>query len=262
MADNNMKKIPPIENPELEKAIADMKGDITKEKQAVFAEALKTARLLAPCDFDVDIKPGKEQKIHPSQIKFYLINTNDGKTFFPAFTNIEHSTKIRFGKDIHPKNVVRNIKEYAPLMADERNKAQGVVINPGIDNIVVPKNMIMALAGRRPAGAPLQNRAPLNFTYGEPSVYPTRMVNAVYECVEKIPEIHRVWLRGKFAGRAMILLFVVDTDKQDEAVLNKIREVAVPQSKDVPVEVIFWNEEVNRTIIKESVPLYDDALEL
>lgn len=265
---NKKAKTEPIRNPELDRVIQEMKESSPAAKQDELVAALKTAKLLSPCDFDVDIgqqKDGTVRNAHPSQIKFYLLNTNDGKTLFPVFTDFERSKKVQFGKDIVPKLVVRATKDFDQLLADNQ-KAAGIVINPGTDNVVIPRNLVGVVAGRLTPPKPVNQAnpvpAPFVIHYSEPSVYPTRAVNAVYErCVQE-QEISRVWLKQKTAGPASALVFFVEADKTEERILNAVREVAVPLMKDVPVEAVFVNEKLMKDVIKESVPLYDRELEL
>jgi len=261
----NKVNIAPVHNPELEKVINDLKEGGTPEKQAALLDALKKASLLAPCDFDVKVNPSEKlpQNFNPQQIKFYLVNTNDGKTLFPAFTDIEMSQKMNLGPDIKPKFVVRTIKDYDTLLNVEGNKAAGIVINPGTDNIVIPLPLVGIAAGRTPAPQPVQNQtAPMNITFGEPNVYPTKMVNAVYERADQTKEISRIWLKGKYVGSTMSFFLAVEADRQDESVLNAIREVAVPLSKGVDVEVAFITPEFKEKVIGDAVALYDRDLVL
>lgn len=270
MAEKNTKKkvYAPIANPQLDEAIAELKKGNGEEQQKALNEALKIAKLLSPCDFDVDIqqqKDGTVKNVHPSQIKFYLLNTNDGKTFFPVFTDMEKSTHFQFGKDIKPKEVVRTIADFDRLLQDPNNKAQGIVINPGVDNVVIPKRLIALLCGRKEAPVPVKTTnaaAPLNVRYTEPAVYPTKMVNAIYEKCTRNPEISRVWLKNKIVGHVVSFYIVVEADEQNEHLLNEIREVAVPLAKDIQVEVVVANEDIMKNIIKEAVALYDRNLEL
>lgn len=255
----------PIKNPELEKVIQDLKAGSAPEKQVALMEALKKASLLAPCDFDVKVDPKEKlpQNFNPQQIKFYLVNTNDGKTFFPAFTNIEMSQKMSLGPDVKPKFVVRTIGDYDALLNAKDNKADGIVINPGVDNIVIPTALVAACMGRTPARSAANNgTAPLNIVFGEPSAYPTKMVNAVYDRAEQTPEIKRIWLKGKFIGNVMSFYLAVEADKQEESVLNAIREVAVPLAKGIDVEVAFLTPEFKEKVIGDSVALYDKDLVL
>lgn len=260
-------KIPPIQNPGLEKVITDLKEGSTNEKQMRLTSELKKAKLLSPCDFDVEIKPeqvGTIQSANPSQIKFYLINTNDGKTFFPVFTNIENTKKVNFGKDVKPKQVVREIKDYDALLKDPNGKAEGVIINPGVDNIVIPKTMISLIAGTLQAPKPVapKNVAPLNVRYMEPTVYPTKMAMHVYDRAEETKEIEKVWLKQKVVGNSGSFIFVVESKNHEEHILNEIREVAIPNAKNVPIEVVFADGKILKDVVKDSTPLYDRNLDL
>ena len=260
--ENNV-KMEPVHNPELEKVITDLKEGATPEKQVALIEALKKASLLAPCDFDVKVEPDQKlpQDFKPQQIKFYLLNTNDGKTLFPAFTDIEMSQKMSMGPNVKPKYVVRTAKDYDVLLSAKDNKAVGVVINPGVDNIVIPMQMIAVVCGR--TAQPINNgTAPLNITFGEPNVYPTKMVNAVYDRAKDTKEIKEIWLKAKFVGPTMSFYLAVDAEKQDESVLNAIREVAVPLSKGIDVEVAFVTPEFKEKVLKDAVALYDKDLVL
>ena len=159
-------------------------------------------------------------------------------------------------KDDTPKNIVRTMKEYDALLSDPNTKIQGVIINPGTDNIVIPKPLIALLAGReRPK--PVQPTAPMNVTYSEPNVYPTRLVNAVYDYCESNDAISRVWLKSKLYGPTMAFFLVVEAEKQEHDILTKIHEAAVPHAKDLPVEVVFINDELRKNVIKEAVAMYD-----
>ncbi len=258
----------PITNPAVDAAIKALKEGPSPEKQIALSEALKTARLLAPCAFDVDVKPepGKPVQIQPTQIKFFLVNTKDGRTFFPAFTDVDKSTKIQFVKDTKATEVVRTMQDFEMLMSQPGNKASGIVINPGTDDIIVPRAMIARLCGKEvvaptPAPNPIPP-APVQVTFTEPSIYPTRMINAVYDRCCQVPEISRVWLKQKMAGKEVSFFFVVESDVQEERVLNEIREVSVPLARDVKVEVVFTTEQIQKLVIKESTALYDRELEL
>lgn len=260
-------KMQPIENPKLIKVMQEVKNGSTKENQEKLTEELKKAKLLAPCDFDVridQIKNGKIQNVQPTQIKFFLINTNDGKTFFPLFTDLEHVKKFSFGKDVQPQNVVREVKDYHILLSQPNQKAIGCVINPGSENIVVPKGLVDVIAGKKPMPTSVvpKNNAPLVARYSDPSVYPTKLAMEVYDRAEATKEIEKVWLKQKTVGNEGSFILVVKSSSNDEHILNEIREVAVPNAKNVPVEVVFLDETNIKTIVNGAAALYDRELDL
>lgn len=265
-------KLPPVENPELKKAIAALKDGSTPEKQAALFESLKNARLLSPCDFAVQVQKnagGRVPQVRASDIRFYMLNTNDGKVFFPVYTDVEESGKFKIETrdGSVPKNVVRTIKEYDRILTAKDNKADGLVINPGSDNIVIPKQVVGVLSGRikievrqqTPAPAPVQQVKPV---YGEPATYPTRMVNAVYDHCATVPEVSRVWLKEKKVGPEASFILLVEMDKKDKAVLDGIKEVADQYVRETPVEIDYYDEKKEEEIVKGAVALYDRILEL
>ena len=58
-------------------------------------------------------------------------------------------------------------------------------------------------------------------------------------------------------GPAMVFFLVVEAEKQEHDILTKIHEAAVPHAKDLPVEVVFINDELRKNVIKEAVAMYD-----
>lgn len=264
-------KVAPVSNPVLKSAIEDLKSGNSPEKQQALQNGLRKARLLAPCGFDVELKPGPDGRlpnIKPSQVRFYLINTNEGKVFFPAFTDLEEAGKFKVSGDNDPKtqNIIRTILDYDNMLKDPNNKAEGVVINPGSDNIVIPKQLIGILTGRiKPVQTPAMpagGMAPVNATYSEPAVYPTRMVNAVYDHCAEDSRISRVWLKQKLMAGQLSFFLAVEADVQDQAILDGILETALPLAKDVPVEAVFTDDTLMKKVIGEAFAFYDRELEL
>lgn len=264
----------PIVNPELRTAIDGLKAQNSLESQNALTEALKSAKLLSPVIFDGEMNrdPSGRVSIKPSQVRFILINTKDGRTYFPAFTDIEETKKFQVAgeKDPQPQNVVRTMKDFDQIFSDPNNKALGIVINPGSDNIIIPKNLVSVAAGTKEMPVLVQNPASsqpvpsplLNNQYVEPSIYPTKMINAVYDHCVSVPEIDRVFFKQKMAGNTASFWLAVEADRKDQAILDGIVEAALPLAKDVPVEAVFVTDEIMEKIIKETVALYDRALEL
>ena len=261
----------PVKNPEVTAAIAALKEGNSVEKQAAFGDALRRARLLSPCEFDIDIRPdenGRLPQLKPSQIRFLLLNTNDGKTFFPAFTDIESVNAFKLGEEKHRNSVVRTIGDYDQLVNAPNNKAEGIIINPGKDNMVVPKAMLGILSGRikpKPAAKPEEApapepAAPVKITYSEPAVYPTKMVNAVYEFCAERPAVSRVWFKQKNAGPDVSFIFIIEADEKNADILSGAAEAANAQAREVPAEAVFVSDELMKEAVKEAFPLYDREL--
>ena len=266
-------KASPIVNPELRNAIDALKQGNTPEKQQALTEALKNAKLLSPVTFDGEIKKDAMGRnvVQPQQIRVFMINTKDGKSFFPAFTDITETQKFRVTGDKDPaaQNVVRTMADFDKMLRDPKCTAIGVVVNPGSDNIVIPKALVAVAAGtmqmpQMQPGVPDQQTvtAAMNIRYVEPSIYPTRMINAVYDHCAETPVIDRVWFKQKMAGSTPSFWFAVEADEKKQEILDGIIETAIPLAKDVQVEAEFITDKIMEDIIKDAVALYDRVLEL
>lgn len=261
MSENKNNILAPVNNEALEKVIQSLKEGNSPQKQHDLAKELKNARLLSPCSFEVVKEQNGRAKVRPDQIKFFLLNTNDGKTFFPVFTNFEMSKKIKLSND-SPKVIVRTIRDLGVMLNGKDQKAQGLIINPGADNIVIPKNLVLMLAGLlKQEQAQPQPQAPLRIVYGEPSVYPTRMVTSVYNACETLEGVNKVWLKQKTTGMQVSFVFIVDAEKQDPMILATISKACEGLSKGLQVEVIWCTEELKKKVIGDSVALFDKDLE-
>lgn len=265
MAKEKKTVMPPIENSGLEAAIRALKDGSTPEKQAKLSEELKKARLLSPCSFEITPDAEGKPHLHADQVKFFLLNTNDGKTFFPVFTNFEETKKITFGQD-KPKDLVRSIADLAKMLSGKNSKAEGVIINPGSDNIVIPKKLVLLLAGmiQMPKKTvPAQNgKAPASVTYSEPRVYPTKMVTALYDVCAAESRISRVWLKQKLSGLAVSFILAVEADEMDTSMFDALRAAAEPLSKNIPIDLIWYDDAAEKKIVCGAVPFFDRNLEL
>jgi len=265
---NAVKKgLPPIKNPELEEAMANLKANSTPETQQALFKAVKEATLIAPCDFAVEPKPdgnGGMVSVPGNQIKFFLVTAPDGKNFFPVFTDFEKGTGFKVNGVSSIKLVTRKVTDYDSMLSAPDSTHAGLVINPGIDNVILPKALIHVLATTegvptpvmRPAGS-----APVNVTYSEPAKYPTRMVNAVFEKCRELETVSRVWLKSRTQGTDNAFALFVEAEDLSTEVSNAIIEAAQPQSPDVPVVVVPYSEEIEEKVIQGAFPLYDKELD-
>ncbi|MBE6121985.1 MAG: enhanced serine sensitivity protein SseB [Erysipelotrichaceae bacterium] len=271
------KTVAPIQNNALKNAIAALKTGADEEKQQNFLKEVMKAKFLVPALFNTDFKPDAQGRMKVpanTQVSFLMVNTNQGKSFLPAFTDIEEAKKLNVNREGNLQYIVRTLKEYEGILSDPRNTAEGVVINPMNENIVLPKPLVLALIRGTdikavPAQAPaVQKIEPgqvppgMTAVYSEPRIYPTALVNAVYDHCTGVPEISRVWLRQQLAGNEVAFALVVEADKKDAALLENVRNAALPLAKEVPVVVISWSEAIDRTVVQGAVPLYDRELEI
>ena len=115
---SNRKKA--VTNPALKLAMERLhKGQHGREEQMVTLQLLLQAQLLAP----VSVTQGKGD----AQIHFQLLNTQDDRTFFPAFTDLEELKKCFDKPD--QQTLVLTFSDYARMILKDKS-AQGLVVNP------------------------------------------------------------------------------------------------------------------------------------
>ncbi|MCR4793316.1 MAG: SseB family protein [Lachnospiraceae bacterium] len=150
-----------VSNPMLVGAMQLIKADgktPVPEHQAMFMQELDKAELLAPSfvisETGADGEPVEGGR---NMTRFPVLNSGDGKKFFVVFTDsasldqaksidgvsklpeefLAHTSKVRF------TDITKLIMAKAPDGSD--NGIFGVVINPFMENVVIPKTMIMEI---------------------------------------------------------------------------------------------------------------------
>ena len=108
-----------VTNPDLKRAMELMhKGNHSREEQMVTLQLLLNAQLLAP----VSVTQGKGE----AQVHFQLLSTQDDRTFFPAFTDLDELHKCFDKPD--QQTLVLTFADYARMILKDKS-AQGLVVN-------------------------------------------------------------------------------------------------------------------------------------
>ena len=268
-----------IRNPELKELMAELKENNNADLQEKMFQELIKGQFLAPMSAQM-VRNAKGKAIGPAQLKFVLLNTNKGQSFFPLFTDAEEAHKM------NPQSktgtfAVRTIKDYDAIFKNKNNTADGIVINAMSDNIILNKNLFgllamgetpRTMAAKQPGGDGdaqkkladlLSGRGGnMQVSFSEPQVYPTALANAVYDLCCTMPEVSRVWLKLVSFEMAKAYALVVEHEGNVKEVLGKISEAASPLSRNMPVAMMEYRPELEQKALKDAVPLYDRELEL
>ncbi len=251
-----------IKNESLKQAIETMRNTRTRENEIRMFEELQKARFLVP----VQLK-GEQPNF---QLRFLMINTSDKKSFFPVFTDEEEALKMKAQEGEQRQYIVRTLKEFEAIFKDTRGQAQGIAVNPFSSNIVLQRELISKLNTLKASavGVPQQAvkkgeltaDAPVRFQ--EPRIYPTALVNAVYEKCGTIPEISRVWFKQMMIGPAVNYALIVESDTYTPEIEAALKEAAEPLAKDVPIQVLKLTKELETKAVGEDIALYDRELNI
>lgn len=243
-----------VSNPAVKSAILALKEGDSAEKQNDLTKALLKAKFLVPCN----IEPQDENTV---AMKLFMMNSDDGKSFFPLFTDQKEADN--FVNEETTQYIIRTIKDYESIFNDPNNKAEGLVINPGADSIVVNKEMALMIAsGKVPLlrERPKESRGPVQ--YVEPAVYPTKLANKVYDVASTLPNISRIWLKEKHDGFESCIALFVESDNKDRKVISTLNQELEEVRGELLVETDFITDKILKEVIGDAIPLYDRELEL
>ncbi|MBO7355758.1 MAG: SseB family protein [Lachnospiraceae bacterium] len=150
-----------VSNPMLVGAMQLIKADgknPVPEHQAMFMQELDKADLIAPADVKEELnEDGSVKEGGKTAVRFPVLTGSDGKKFFVVFTDnasleqarsvdgtsrlpeefMGHSAKVKFFE------IARML--LTPNPDGTENPAFGIVINPFMENIVIPKTMIVQM---------------------------------------------------------------------------------------------------------------------
>ena len=141
--DNELK---PVENEKLRNIISKLHEEYTLETEEEFFKELPNATFLAPVEIQIEgnlkdniTEEGTITLDKDTPINFMLISSEDGKNFFPAFTDEEELAK----DEIKQHAIMLKLSNYAEMIEKNPSEVGGIVVNPFGEVVVVPKERII-----------------------------------------------------------------------------------------------------------------------
>lgn len=260
-----------VKNDELKALLTQVKEEKSiATEQKMFAK-LKDAKLLSPATFDQKL-PKQGKLPNNVQVRLAIVQAKDGKSYFPLFTDIEEAKKMQFGDGSENQQfIVHSLRDMERLLSDEKSTISGIIVNPASAQILIPKNSVSLIIhnlqkqeGKTVEDFIKEGKIPpgLQVTFMEPSIYPTALVNAVYEKCRTLEGLSRVWFKGAQIGSGLGFAFIVEQDKKDPKQLSEIREAALPLAKELPVFVLEYTKDLQEKVIQDAFPMFDKELDL
>ena len=132
-----------------------MKAEKSAEHNSMLLQEVMKAQFLAPAVINPAPQVNEEGKVAlapGTQIHFPVLTAPDGKNFFAAFTDQMEADKWKQGENA--QYVTMRFDDYAGMILrkgpqGEENPTGGFVINPFGDNLVISKEIIIALVQSR-----------------------------------------------------------------------------------------------------------------
>ena len=247
-----------VENPKLKELFAERKKCAGDELAAVMNkmadEIVMTARFLSIVRME-KAEGGK------SRISFALLNDGNGRKFYPIFTDAQELMKWPLAQSESPQMMALAFDNYAQMIVD-KNAADGIVINPFGDNLVVDKQTVSRWWERKQIvkNGYTQRIMPndAGAVFSTPSPFPMDLSEALCDAAKRHGEIRRLWLRQMEQEGKRSFLAVIDGDNIKSSMINDLGTAAKPLLKKYELElnVIFFGSELGKRAAENVLPVY------
>lgn len=247
----------PVSNPELVAALDKLRNDNTRENEEKVLELIQAAHFLIPAVLDAKLEPGGKTVLKKdSTIKLSLIETVDGKSFFPAFTDWDELRKWRAEET--QQTFIFTYLDFAALLNQEGCPAGGLVINPMGANLVLTRQSINSLGS--PNGGSHVTREVIkketSVIIGDPADYPDELVDALKLFFRKQKMVDACFLRLMIKENQKSFLLIVDSSQAPETLFQKIGDIAAPYLKGMPLDMIKKDSDFGASATKDTKPFY------
>ena len=251
-----------VTNPELVQALAKLHQENTPQNQGVvLAYTVEKASFLAPV---IVAGPNSQHPVGPVNLKgknpvqFRLIAAKDGRTFLPAFTDLDELRK--FTGENPQQVLILRFDNYASMLA-QGGQAAGLVINPMGVSLTLDRDTVAKLAQRKKEIARGYGREQVEkdtqVMVGDPEEEPTELLQAVCQAAASMEEVKHLWLRLFIRQdndhRYMI---VVDHTGIQEEVFHAIAQAAAPYATQRPVDMVPYGTPFAQAATQDVEPFY------
>lgn len=249
----------PITNPALVKAMDEMKAARTQQNEVAFVNALKAARFFVPANInkvqqaEANADGTVELKEQP-QVRFLLFNNQEGKKYFPLFTDIDEYRKWEKHKE--QQLAALSFRDLCQIL-QKNTDAAGAVINPFGQNIMIPNETLFRVNNTE-ALAP-----GTKIQIGALKEEPTELLDGMRAYLSGQASVNKVYLRvmKREDKERPNFLLVVDAAPMDEAEMKKLydglAEAAKPNLRGMELAIVPAQNKFGEAALKDAVPFYE-----
>ncbi len=230
------------------------KENTPQNQNAVLDEIVMRAQFLTPV-----VLPDTKENTPTDAIQFQLIFTQDGRPFFPAFTDWDQLRKLCGPKD--QKTVVLTFDNFAAMLAGNP-KVSGFVVNPlGEAPFTLEQDFVAHLAKKKQQLAGYSRQTISKDTkviFSDPKDYPQALVDAVRLAVAPLEEVNTLYLRLMArAGQGQpSYLIIVDQSGDQDKVFRTIADAARPHLGDKYVDMVPYDTNFGKAACKDTAPFF------
>ena len=291
-----MADIKTLKNQDLIMAYHLMQYNATPERQAEFMQEVVKARFLAPASFDPEPETGEDGniKLTPgTKIMFPEVTNNEGKKYFPAFTDWKSAQKweLKEGQRL----IATGFEDYAAMILRDQDAA-GFVINPFEENIRIERNVILAIKQQQaafikqklmeaqkkkaqaaqngqeaaqtgqPAGAQGQAAAPgqapqngrqtVTISFHRIEKCPDKFLEEVREFLKTQP-VKKAYLQGLMQGDRKGCLFVLDHEGDEKVIFTGLAKISKPYMPGMVMYAAKLSSDLGQKAAAGLEPIYE-----
>lgn len=248
-----MNNLNQVENKLLIESIKTLKENPSMENEQKFFDEFKKSRVIVPVKFKPEPKFDKDNNLILSndvEINFLLINDINKKSYYPAFLDFESFNKWKNNNsDVY--NIMFDYKGFYNLLNNTTNVAIGVAIDPFGLNIICNKSLINKLNGDK------QEENLEKPIISDPKIYPTSMVNALYDYCLNNKDINKAYIKSLIYKNQVKFGIILDKTCNDE-IFENMKTIAQQFSKGIDLVFLNIDNELIKNSIKDTdIPFYE-----
>ena len=226
----------PVENPKLSTLLHQLKDTdkdhIASLYESIAEEIATNAYLLAVIKMDPDSLERKDDGSSVikkgTTLAFEFLSTSDGTTFIPVFTDWSELRKWDKYKTASVQTLIVSFDDLAAITAGKG----GIAVNPFSDNFVIRPEIVIHMKQHKDIVTKgySEKKIKENTTVhlGDPSPYPTAMVEAIKDYAGKNDGINTLWLKLMINGDEKSFLIIVDAEDSSKEYFKGIADIAGP----------------------------------
>lgn len=244
----------PIENPQLSQALERLHRENTPEhQQEVLDLIVNSAHFLSPVVL-THASDDNTQEVP----QFQMIAAQDGRTFFPAFTDWKQLRKLCGPKD--QQTLVLSFDDYASLLAGE-SRAAGFVINPLDMPLTLERDFVAGLSKQKKAQSGYSHQTIQKDTkvlFSEAKDCPQALLDQVRLAVAPLKEVKRLYLRlmTRPELHQSSYLIIVEHSGDQAAVFRTIADAARPHLGNHYVDMVPFDSQFGKAAAQDAQPFF------
>lgn len=195
-----------------------------------------------------------------TKISFALISSPEGKKYYPAFTSVDEVLKWDSMKEQKPLTLALGFDDYSDMIVS-KNAAEGLVINPFSDNLILDKKLVAHWREKkqyRTTGhAEHIIHTNSDVKIGAPDPFNMELSVALSTAAKKDPAVKALWFRGMILNGEKTYLAVVDFKGDRNTVFTAIGEAAKPYlSNGMALSIVALDEALGKSAVENVMPIY------